>query len=106
MQNTSQLAGKLDRRARAFTSSSKLIPCEESSDNTQLKVFMWEVAVSVYLIFMLNNCLIKINYEDEDFFSYMVFSFSHKEKDVVSFAMLKYVFDWVHSNGGACDFVQ
>ena len=43
----SQLAGKLERRARALTSSSKLIPWEESLDNTCLKVLMWEVSESM-----------------------------------------------------------
>ena len=37
VQNTSQLAGRLESRARAFTSSLKLIPWEESLDNTRLK---------------------------------------------------------------------
>ena len=44
VQNISQLTRRLESRARAFTSSSKLIPWEESSDNTRLKVLMWEVA--------------------------------------------------------------
>ena len=45
VQNTSQLAGRLESRARAFTSSSKVIPWEDSSDNTRLKVWIWEVIV-------------------------------------------------------------
>ena len=40
LQNTSQLAGRLESNVRAFTSSSKLIPWEESSDNTRLKVLL------------------------------------------------------------------
>ena len=89
VQNTSQLTGKLGRRARALTSSWKLIPWEESSDNTRLKVLMWEVVGYVSLVFMFNNCRISINFDEEDFFSYTTFYFSNKENAVVSFAILK-----------------
>ena len=83
VQNTSEFARSLENRARAFTYSSKLIPWDESLDNTWLKVLMWEVAGLVSLIFMLS-------FEDEDFFSYTAYSFFHKENVVVSFAILKY----------------
>ena len=63
MHNTSQLTNKLENRARALTSSSKLIPWEESLENTRLKVLMWDVARSVSFIFMLNSYRISINFE-------------------------------------------
>ena len=69
LQNTSQLDGRLESGVRAFTSSSKLIPCEESSDNTLLKVLMWEVTGSISLIFILNNFQISMSFDEEDCFS-------------------------------------
>ena len=89
VQNISQLTRRLESRVRAFTSSSKLIPWEESSDNTRLKVLMWEVAGSDSFIFILNSYQISMSFDKEDFFSYTACNFSHNEKVFVSLAMLK-----------------
>ena len=67
VQNISQLAGKLESSARAFTSSSKFNPWEDSSANTRLKVLIWEVVGMDSFIFILNNCRIHMS-SDEDYF--------------------------------------
>ena len=69
VQNTSLLASRLESSVRAFTSSSKLIHCEESLDNTQLKVLMWEFTGLVSLILIVNNFRINMSFDEEDCFS-------------------------------------
>ena len=63
VQNTSYFAGRLESSARAFTSSSKLIPCEESSDNTRSKVLIW-IQVGYDTLSMMMDALVVGRFEE------------------------------------------
>ena len=89
VQKSSQVSGRLERNERALISSLKFKPCKVSLVNTRLKVLIWEVVSSASLIFMLNNCQIKMSFDELNFFLYIDCNFSHRANVVVSLAMLK-----------------
>ena len=81
---------RLDNSTRALTSLSKF--CEGSLVNIWLNILMWVIACFVSFIRKLNNCRIRVSFEELDVFLYNFFRFSQSMCAVCYLAILKYTF--------------